>query len=261
MAERQEDCLRKCRLQSFSPRPTRQITYPSPGPPPSTMSNSVRVTMNSLRSLRAFSTTVSKKLPPTSFDAAIQSAASPRPALASLGSYATPGVAPAPVSAPTVLTTLGLANMSPSPAHLVGPTAESALLHTLARLIMRSGHLSLAHSQLALCLSTLALATASPPLPLLQKAIEIVSPSIRLVGRRKGTKSLPTPQPLTADQRTRQAFKWIVEASEKRKSTEKVFGKRLAAEVLGVLAGQSECIKKKEARHIQGVTGRANVGR
>lgn len=157
---------------------------------------------------------------------------------------------------------------------------------------MKSGKLARAHSHLALCLDSLALSTSSPPLPILHRALEVASPSIRIVGRRKGTKSLPTPQPLTQSQRTRQAWKWIVEASDKRQGSEKVFGKRLAAEVLAVLGGQSEAIKKKEAksvpislsllsfrkcriveltsgyfflyrtcRHVQGVTGRANVGR
>lgn len=126
---------------------------------------------------------------------------------------------------------------------------------------MKSGNLSLAHSHLALCLSTLQLTTSSPPLPILSRALAIASPSIRIVGRRKGTKSLPTPQPLTDAQRIRQSFKWIVDASEKRSATEKKFGKRLALEVLAVVNGNSEAIKKKEARHQQGVTGRANVGK
>lgn len=136
----------------------------------------------------------------------------------------------------------------PPPAPSADPTPDQALLETLARLIMKSGKLARAHSHLSLCLSTLALQTSSPPLPILHRALEIVSPSIRMVGRRKGTKSLPTPQPLTQDQRTRQAWKWIVEASDKRQGAEKLFGKRLAAEVLSVLNGQSEAIKKKEAK-------------
>lgn len=72
---------------------------------------------------------------------------------------------------------------------------------------------------------------------------------------------LPTPQPLSEKQRRRQGWLWIVEASEKRVGAEKVFGKRLAIEVLAVLTGQSEARKKVEGRHAQGVTGRANVGR
>ncbi|KAM0750633.1 ribosomal protein S7 [Meredithblackwellia eburnea MCA 4105] len=150
---------------------------------------------------------------------------------------------------------------APPPPPSLTPSEDELLLQTLSRLIMKSGKLARAHKHIDTCLSSIALSTSSPPLPVLNRALGIVSPSIRIVGRRKGTKSLPTPQPLTEDQRIRQAWKWIVEASEKRLANEKIFGKRLAAEVLAVLGGQSEAIKKKEARHQQGVTGRANVGR
>ena len=68
---------------------------------------------------------------------------------------------------------------------------------------------------------------------------------------------LQTPQPLSQKQKVRQAWLWIVEASDKRQSTEKVFGKRLAQEVMSVLNGQSEALKKLVARHEQAVTGRA----
>ncbi|KPV74389.1 uncharacterized protein RHOBADRAFT_65221 [Rhodotorula graminis WP1] len=82
-----------------------------------------------------------------------------------------------------------------------------------------------------------------------------------MVGRRKGTKVMQTPQPLTAKQRRRQAWKWIVDASDKRQGTEKDFGRRLAQECLAVLNGQSEALKKVTGTHTLGVTGRANVGR
>lgn len=141
----------------------------------------------------------------------------------------------------------------------VDPDAE--LLGVLARLIMRDGKLARAHAFLATCLADLQLATGSPPLPILRRAVDLASPSIRMVGRRKGTKVMPTPQPLTAKQRRRQAWLWIVDASDKRQSTEKDFGKRLALEVLAVLNGQSEALKKLAGIHTLGVTGRANVGR
>lgn len=162
-------------------------------------------------------------------------------------------------SLPLLAPSLAPSHLAPRPS--LTPAPDTALLSVLARLVMKSGKLARAHSHLSTCLSSLALSSSSPPLPLLVRALEVVSPSIRIVGRRKGTKSLPTPQPLSAEQRTRQAWLWIVDASEKRAAQEKVFGKRLALEVVGVLSGQSEAIKKKEARHLQGVTGRANVGR
>jgi small subunit ribosomal protein S7 len=216
--------------------------------------NSSRTMMT--KGLRSISST--SIINSTAFESAISNASS-RPALSTLGSLndtpittpATPSTLPTYPSSSAIIPTPTLGTSSP----------DSILLHTLSRLIMKSGKLPRAQSHLNLCLSTLALTTSSPPLPLLNRALSIVSPSIRLVGRRKGTKSLPTPQPLTEDQRTRQAWKWIVEASEKRLKTERIFGKRLAQEVLAVLNNQSEAIKKREARHIQGVTGRANVGR
>ncbi|GAA5880387.1 hypothetical protein JCM8547_007535 [Rhodosporidiobolus lusitaniae] len=141
----------------------------------------------------------------------------------------------------------------------VDPDAE--LLGVLARLIMRDGKLARSHSHLDQMLNQLHLATQSPPIPVLRKAIDLASPSIRIVGRRQGTKVLQTPQPLTAPQRRRQAWKWIVDASDKRQGVEKDFGKRLALEVLAVLNSQSEALKKRDTVHQQGLTGRANVGR
>lgn len=135
---------------------------------------------------------------------------------------------------------------------------DTELLAYLARLIMRDGKLARAHSALDSMLAQLHLATSSPPLPILRKAIEVVSPQIRIVGRRKGTKVMQTPQPLTDKQRTRQAWKWIVDASDKRIGDKEFdFGRRLALEVLAVLNGQSEANKSLVGRHQQGVTGRA----
>ncbi|GAA6010818.1 hypothetical protein JCM10207_005859 [Rhodosporidiobolus poonsookiae] len=184
----------------------------------------------------------------SSFSAALSSSPSPSP-LASSSSTLPPSIAHATHAQP-----------APSAgAHAQDPDAE--LLGTLARLTMRDGKLARTHSHLAQMLDHLALATRAPPVPVLRKAIDLTSPSIRIVGRRQGTKVLQTPQPLSAHQRQRQAWKWILEASDKRQGVEKAFGKRLALEVMAVLSGQSEALKRKETLHSQGVTGRANVGR
>jgi len=151
---------------------------------------------------------------------------------------------------------------SSSPSHdplAVDPDSET--LNYLARLIMQDGKLTRSHVHLSLMLESLQLQTQSPPLPILYKALELTSPQVRIVGRRKGTKVLQTPQPLSQKQKVRQAWLWIVEASDKRQSTEKVFGKRLAQEVMAVLNGQSEALKKLVARHEQAVTGRAKYVR
>ncbi|BGP17459.1 hypothetical protein JCM10213_003258 [Rhodosporidiobolus nylandii] len=164
-------------------------------------------------------------------------------------------------SQPPHITHTSAASPPPRPTDPAAVDPDAELLGVLARLTMRDGKLARTHAHLADMLAQLQLSTSSPPLPVLKKALELASPSIRIVGRRQGTKVLQTPQPLTEKQRRRQAWKWIVEASDKRQSVEKAFGKRLALEVLAVLSGQSEALKKRETRHQQGVTGRANVGR
>ncbi|GAA5946045.1 hypothetical protein JCM3775_007200 [Rhodotorula graminis] len=179
------------------------------------------------------------------------------PASLHLPSHARPS-APGP-STPSLASLNALPPARPTDPLAVQPDHE--LLSVLARLIMRDGKLARAHAFLDTMLQELQLATSSPPVPVLERAIELASPSIRMVGRRKGTKVMQTPQPLTAKQRRRQAWKWIVDASDKRQGTEKDFGRRLAQECLAVLNGQSEALKKVTGTHTLGVTGRANVGR
>ncbi|GAA5890104.1 hypothetical protein JCM6882_009227 [Rhodosporidiobolus microsporus] len=195
----------------------------------------------------------------SSFSAALQgSPAAAQSPLASTSSTLPPSIHHATSSSPSSSPSSSSSSRPRDPA-AVDPDAE--LLGVLARLIMRDGKLARTHAHLDAMLAHLQLSTSSPPLPILRKALDLTSPSIRIVGRRSGTKVNQTPQPLTAAQRRRQAWKWIVEASDKRQGVEKAFGKRLALEVLAVLNGQSEALKKLEARHTQGVTGRANVGR
>lgn len=180
---------------------------------------------------------------------------------------AAPSSAPAP--APSTSTSPAAASSADSSraAAAAGPVAvpdpavvdpDADLLAYLARLVMRDGKLARAHSALDQMLAELHLATNAPPLPVLRRALDTVSPHIRIVGRRKGTKVMQTPQPLTDKQRTRQAWKWIVDASDKRVGDKEFdFGRRLALEVLAVLNGQSEANKNLLGRHQQGVTGRA----
>ncbi|GAA5966824.1 hypothetical protein JCM21900_006103 [Sporobolomyces salmonicolor] len=191
----------------------------------------------------------------SSFESAVSNSAAPSPFPSS--SQSSSRQQPLP-SAPAALSP-SATSPPPLDPHSADPSTE--LLAVLARLIMQDGKLARAHAHLDLMLSTLQLSTSSPPLPILERALALTSPSIRMVGRRKGTKVLQTPQPLTDKQRRRQAWLWIVEASDKRQGAEKSFGKRLAQEVLAVVNGQSEALKNLEARHRQGVTGRANVGR
>ncbi|BGP09170.1 37S ribosomal protein S7, mitochondrial [Rhodotorula toruloides] len=135
---------------------------------------------------------------------------------------------------------------------------DTELLGYLARLVMRDSKLQRTYNHINLMLNEIQLATNAPPVPALKKALETVSPMVRLVARRKGLKQVMTPQALTDKQRTRQAWKWIVAASDKRSAEKEYeFGRRLALEVMSVLAGQSEAIKNYTSTHQQAVVNRA----
>jgi small subunit ribosomal protein S7 len=127
---------------------------------------------------------------------------------------------------------------------------------------MRDGKLARAYSHINRMLNEIQLETNAPPVPTLKKALETVSPMVRLVQRRRGTKQTVTPQALTDKQRTRQAWKWIIEASDKRLSEKEYkFGRRLARELMAVLAGQSDAIKNYMSKHQQAVINHANTGK
>ncbi|BGO97395.1 hypothetical protein JCM10021v2_001039 [Rhodotorula toruloides] len=140
-----------------------------------------------------------------------------------------------------------------APAKIPNPAKhdpDTELLGYLARLVMRDGKLLPAYSHINRMLNESQLATNAPPVPVLKKALETVSPMVRLVARRKGLKQVMTPQ----------AWKWIVAASNKRSAEKEYeFGRRLALEVMSVLAGQSEAIKNYTSTHQQAVVNRPNA--
>lgn len=127
---------------------------------------------------------------------------------------------------------------------------EDPLLHQFSRLIMRDGKLLTAQKTLETCLNQIRAATNEDPLPLLKRAVDLASPQVRTVQHKlTATKRITVPLPITDRRRTRTGITWIVDASYKKRAQEKVFGKRLASEVLSVLEGTSEVLKKKEDLH------------
>ena len=64
---------------------------------------------------------------------------------------------------------------------------------------------------------------------------------------KRGTKSIATPMPLNEKQRTRFGVEWILQASEKKPG--KAVEVRMAKEVIAVVQGNSEALKKKEEAH------------
>ena len=67
------------------------------------------------------------------------------------------------------------------------------------------------------------------------------------MNHKKGSKSISVPVPLNEKQRTRFGVEWILNASEKKDG--KSLEVRLAKEIVSVVEGSSEALKKKEEVH------------
>ena len=124
--------------------------------------------------------------------------------------------------------------------------------------LMKHGKLARAEKQLFATFDYLHRITSEDPYKLFANAVAKASPVV-LTRSIKSTriKTLIVPRALTQRQSFRRGMRWIIECSKKR--PEKILHVRLANEMLGVLAGSSEVIKKKQLVYRQAVANRVNV--
>ena len=88
-----------------------------------------------------------------------------------------------------------------------------------------------------------------PPIPLLRRAIRLVSPSVGIVRTRKGIKNIDVPKGLHERQRIRQAISWILKAAESTYRSTSHREERIAREIFRVLEGESQVFTWLEERH------------
>ncbi|KAF8638902.1 hypothetical protein AX17_001953 [Amanita inopinata Kibby_2008] len=151
-----------------------------------------------------------------------------------------------------------------SPAHVASrsstveiPPAEDPLLHYLTSNIMRNGRRAKASRVTSNTLLYIHTLTRAPPLPIFRKAIELVSPAVRMVNNKTGAKSIPTPLPLSEKQRTRYAIQWILQASNAKPG--RTLEERLARELIAVVKGQSSALEEKMRLHRTAMVNRGNI--
>ncbi|KIM32837.1 hypothetical protein M408DRAFT_20180 [Serendipita vermifera MAFF 305830] len=99
--------------------------------------------------------------------------------------------------------------------------------------------------------------TDAPPLPILRHAIFLASPSVRIKSHKKSAKSLMVPMPLNDRQRTFFAVKWLLAASKSR--NDRKLEDRLAKEIIRIIEGESDVLKKKMEVHKLAVANRSNA--
>ncbi|KAI9219168.1 ribosomal protein S7 domain-containing protein [Blastocladiella britannica] len=141
-----------------------------------------------------------------------------------------------------------------------------ALLAQTTNLIMRDGKKTKAHNLLQGALEhvrTMAardnssLPAGLTPPALFAEAVAKAAPLLETKAFKRGTKVLQIPKALNERQRNRRAIVWMLEAAKKR--PEKEFEKRLANEIVAVLEGSSEAIKRKDAIYKVALANRVNV--
>lgn len=147
-------------------------------------------------------------------------------------------------SRPTLLNTMEPVN---KPQPIIIPPAEDPLLHYMSSVIMRDGKRTKADRTISRMLLHIHAMTRAPPLPIVREAVISVSPLVKCVSQRKSVKVIQKPIALTEKRRTRFAVDWLVRASRNRK--EQTMEERLAKEIIGVLQGTSEALKKREEMH------------
>jgi small subunit ribosomal protein S7 len=134
------------------------------------------------------------------------------------------------------------------------PPPEDPLLHYFTSHIMHHGERNKAARITTNMLAQIHRLTEAPPLPILRHAIFLASPSVRIKSHKKSAKSLMVPMPLTDRQRTFFAIKWLLQASKSR--SDRKLEDRLAKEVIRIIEGESDVLKKKMEVHKLAVANR-----
>jgi small subunit ribosomal protein S7 len=133
------------------------------------------------------------------------------------------------------------------PSFMIIPPAQDPLLHYLTSKITHSGKRTKAAGRVSRILMHIHGYTRAEPLQILREAVFAASPAVRVAMHKKGAKNIASPMPLSEKQRTRFGVEWILQASEKKAG--KSLEIRLAKEMVAVVQGTSEALKKKEEVH------------
>ncbi|KAI0696996.1 ribosomal protein S7 [Cerioporus squamosus] len=145
------------------------------------------------------------------------------------------------------------------PAVIHIPPAEDPLLHLFTSMMMRHGKRQQASRVVTRMLLHIHAFTQAAPMPILREAVVAAAPLLRCRSFKRAAKQFVFPIPLSERQRAWQAIRWIVDESRKRGGRHDE--ERLAREVIAIVKGDSEVLRKKEAVHKLAVLHRGNVVR
>lgn len=136
------------------------------------------------------------------------------------------------------------------------PQHRDEVLDLCVNLIMKGGKKDQARKYLNRALYIIYLKTRTDPVQLLKKALDTAAPLVITKTVKTGfAKNYIVPVPLSARQRNRMAFLWILDSSDSRASND--FAVRLAEEILNVYNGNSRILEKRVLSHKLAIANRS----
>ncbi|KAL7419753.1 hypothetical protein Q5752_005669 [Cryptotrichosporon argae] len=139
------------------------------------------------------------------------------------------------------------------------PPKVDPTLDLFTNLMMKHGKKAEAQRRVSSILTLLQRATNQPPVPLLERAIALSSPSVRMLSMRKAAKTVQTPRALNERQRARQGIVWLLKAAERGRGSGVRREDRVAREILAVLEGSSDVFRRIEEVHRLAMMNRSNL--
>jgi len=116
-------------------------------------------------------------------------------------------------------------------------------------MVMKGGNRARSDKIISQMLLIIHARTRAPALPIVRQAIFAVSPSVKLRGDMHGTKMVYVPIPLYEKQSVRQGVKWLIEQVLESRVGGFKLEERLAREIINIVRGESEVLKKRETAH------------
>ncbi|PPQ78717.1 hypothetical protein CVT25_010720 [Psilocybe cyanescens] len=163
-----------------------------------------------------------------------------------------PEVVQAPVKPPIDLETM----------HHYIPPAQSPILQLFTTMIMQDGKYASAAKRISNMLLHLHVMTKSRPVPLVEEAVLLASPAVKISRQKKGGgKTTLKPMALSERQRTRQGLEWIIKGANGKGRPGKDISDRLAREIISVLQGTAHANAEKKKLHEEVMVNRGNLGR
>lgn len=130
------------------------------------------------------------------------------------------------------------------------PVYQDVLLAQFINRVMRSGKKAVAQTQVYQALEIVKQKLNQDPLLVFKQALDNVKPHMEVRSRRVGGAAYQVPTPVRGERKVSLAIRWLIQAAQKRSSSEyRTFSEKLAAELIDAFNKEGGAIKKKEDTH------------